>query len=111
MNRTSPETVEAKVVFDADKLDAIGAIGAARAIGFALQAGMPIYARPSERFLNTGQTEPGELHSAYHEYTYKLVKIIDRLCTQAGRSLAQERQRRMCAFFEGLSDEMEGEAP
>jgi len=107
--QTTPETLEAEVVFDADKLDAIGAVGVARAIGYALNAGMPVYARPSERFLRTGQTEPGEPHSAFHEYTFKLVKIIDRLCTQTGKRLAQERQRRMVDFFESLAEEMEGE--
>ncbi len=103
----APETIEAKVVFDADKLDAIGAIGAVRAIGYALQAGMPVYARPSKHFLETGQKEPGELHSAYHEYIFKLVKIINRLCTQTGRSLALDRQLAMVAFFESLAEEME----
>lgn len=104
---TAPLTIEAKALFDADKLDAIGAVGAARAIGYALQAGMPIYARPSERFLQTGITEPDEPHSAFHEYCFKLAKIIDRLQTQTGLKLALERQRIMVAYFESLAREMD----
>ena len=45
-----PLTLEAQVLFDADKLDAIGAIGVARAIGYAAQAGQPAWARPRRSF-------------------------------------------------------------
>lgn len=104
----SPQTLEAKVVFDADKLDAIGAVGAARAIAYAVTAGQPFYALPSDRFLETGQLEPGERHSAYHEFLFKLVKIHERLYTSSGKQLAQERQRRMVEFFDGLAQEICG---
>ena len=102
----SPQTAEARVVFDADKLDAIGAVGAARAIAYAVRAGQPFYARPSASFLESGILEPGERHSAFHEYLFKLVKIQERLRTASGILLAQERQRRMEDFFEGLAQEM-----
>jgi uncharacterized protein len=105
---TQPETLEAKVLFDADKLDAIGAVGVARAIAYALRAGQPFYAAPSEGFLESGRLEAGEPHSAYHEYVFKLVKIRDRLFTRTARQLAEVRQRRMVEFFEGLAAEMAG---
>jgi len=54
-----PQTIEAKVLFDADKLDVLGAIGVARTIGYAVQAGQPIYAEPTEQFLTTGSKQPG----------------------------------------------------
>lgn len=98
-----PQTLEAKVLFDADKLDAIGAIGAARAIAYATQRGEPPYAPPSETFLREGRLAPGETHSAYHEYCFKLVRIKDRLYTASGRRLAQERHHQMVAFFEALA--------
>jgi uncharacterized protein len=103
---TMPETLEARVLFDADKLDAIGAIGVARAIAYAVRLGQPFYAQPSPTFLESGRLEPGEPHSAYHEYVFKLVKIRERLFTRAGRKLAEDRQRRMVDFFEGLEDEV-----
>ena len=106
-DRTVPQTLEAQVLFDADKLDAIGATGAARAIGYALGAGEPFYARPSARFLENGELEQGEAHSAYHEYLFKLVKIKDRLYTGSGGRMAESRQRLMIEFFEGLAAEME----
>jgi uncharacterized protein len=101
----TPGTLEAQVLFDADKLDAIGAIGVARAVAFAVRAGQPAYAQPSEQFLRSGETETGEPHSAYHEYCYKLVKLKDRLFTASARRIAEGRHRQMAAFFEQLREE------
>lgn len=105
-----PHSREAQVLFDADKLDAIGLTGFARAVAFAVQAGQPIYARPSAQFLANGEKEAGEPHSAYHEYLFKLRRIQERLFTPSARRLAQERHQRMCAAFEQLAAEMEGQA-
>jgi uncharacterized protein len=107
--REPPQTLEAKVLFDADKLDAIGAIGAARAIAFAAQAGQLAYAQPSQRFMETGQTEPGEPHSAYHEYVFKLCKLKDRLYTPAARQIGEERHRYLENFFIQLAGEIAGQ--
>jgi uncharacterized protein len=101
----APQSLEARVLFDADKLDAIGAIGAARAVAYAAQHGQPAYAPPSQQFLETGRLEPGEPHSAYHEFCFKLRRIAERLHTPSARSLAAERHRRMTAFFEQLAEE------
>jgi uncharacterized protein len=100
-----PETLEARVLFDADKLDAIGAVGVARAIAFAVQAGRPVFAEPSRRFEQTGQTEAGELHSAYHEFIFKLRHLKERLYTTTGRQIAEERHRYMEDFFDRLREE------
>ncbi len=108
-DREQPETVEAQVLFDADKLDAIGAIGAARAIAYAAQAGQPAFAQPSQRFLETGQAEPGEPHSAYHEYVFKLSKLQDRLYTPTARQIGAQRQVYLQDFFIRLASEITGE--
>jgi uncharacterized protein len=107
--REPPQTLEARVLFDADKLDAIGAIGVARAIAYAAQAGQPAYALPSQRFLETGQTEPGEPNSAYHEFVFKLSKLKDRLYTPAARQIGEERHRYLEDFFNQLALEITGE--
>jgi uncharacterized protein len=104
-----PETIEAKVVFDADKLDAIGAIGVARAIAYAVRAGQPVYAQPSGRFMSTGKTEPGEPHSANHEYIFKLGLLKDRLFTKSAQLIASERHQFMVNFFDILAAEERGE--
>lgn len=104
----APESLEAKILFDADKLDVIGAFGTARTIGYAVQAGQPLYAQPSTKFLEEGQKAAGEPHSAYHEYLFKLRHIRDRLHTSLAREWAQQRHALMEAFFEQLAAEAEG---
>ncbi len=100
-----PESLEAKILFDADKLDVIGAFGVARTIGYAVQAGEPIFSEPSERFLDSGEREPGEPHSAYHEYLFKLRNVKERLHTEPAHRLAAEREKVLVSFFEQLASE------
>ena len=103
--REQPQTLEAQVLFDADKLDAIGARGVLRALAYALAHGMPAYAPPSAQFLASGQLSPGEPHSAYHEFVFKLVRLKDRLYTSTARALAEPRHALMTEFFERLRQE------
>jgi uncharacterized protein len=105
----TPETIEAKVLFDADKLDVLGAIGAARTIAYAALNAEPIYAEPSKQFIETGQKEAGEPHSSYHEFLFKLVQVKDRLLTNTGKKLAEGRHRYLCDFYAQLQAEMRGE--
>ena len=97
-----PETIEAQILFDADKLDVIGAFGVSRTIGFAIQACQPIYEEPSAQFLETGNQIPGEAHSAYHEYLFKLAKIKERLYTTPAQELASSRFEVLKQFFDQL---------
>ncbi len=108
--REQPRSLEAKILFDADKLDVMGAFGAARTIGYAVQAGTPIYAEPSERFRASGELEPGEAHSAYHEYLFKLRRVRERLQTEPARRMGEGRHRALAAFFEQMAAEARGEA-
>ena len=103
-----PVTLEAKILFDADKLDVMGAFGAARTLGYALQAGQPFFAEPSEYFLRTGETDDGEAHSAYHEYLFKLRKVKDRLQTRPAQQMAKERHAVLTAFFNQMAVEARG---
>jgi uncharacterized protein len=103
-----PQSLEARILFDADKLDVLGAFGIARTIGYAIQAGQPVYAAPSEKFLATGEKEHTEPHSAYHEYLFKLRNIRDRLHTDLAHAIADKRIKLMDKFFEALADEDAG---
>ena len=105
-NDVTPQTIEAKVVFDADKLDAIGAIGIARAFAYAGGRNMPLWGHVSPDY------EPGinsnELHTPLHEFHVKLQKIKDSLYTRSGRALAESRHAFMIAFVEQINAEVEG---
>jgi len=103
-----PETLEAKVLFDADKLDVIGAFGVARTIAYDVTVGQPIFAEPSAGFLATGEGEAGEPHSSYHEYLFKLSKIKDRLFTLTARQIAEGRHQFLVDFFEQMAAEARG---
>jgi len=104
-----PQTIEAMCLFDADKLDVLGAIGAARTTAFSAQADLPFYAEPSQLFLESGGHEPGEQHSAYHEYLFKLRFVHEKLLTRAGRRIAKQRDAFLRQYFEQLRAECRGE--
>lgn len=104
-----PETTEAKVVFDADKLDVIGAFGVLRTIAYDVEVGQPPFAMPSAKFMTTREWEDGEPHSSYHEFLIKLVNIKDRLYTETARQMATGRHQFMVDFFDQLLAEHKGE--
>ncbi len=101
-----PQTLEARILFDADKLDAIGAIGVVRAVAYAITHHNPPFYEPSQQFMDSGVLSEGEPHSAYHEYVFKLSKLKDRLYTPTARLIAEERHRVMQAFFDQLKIEL-----
>jgi uncharacterized protein len=104
-----PHTVEAMVLFDADKLDVLGAVGAVRTVVYAALAGQPAYAEPSPRFLAGEGKESGEPHSSYHEYLFKLRRIPERLFTPSARVVAAERAAFLAKFYAQLIAEYVGE--
>ena len=108
-NGERPETLEAQCMFDADKLDVLGAVGAARTIAYAVLAGQPVLSEPSQQFLETGIKEPGEPHSSYHEYLFKLRKVKDQLFTTTGKLIAEDRNDFLTEFYTRLLAEYKGE--
>lgn len=108
-DKEPPATPEAKCIFDADKLDVLGAIGAIRVAVYAALAGTPFYSLPSQQFIETGKEAEGELHSAYHEHLFKLKKIEKKLYTHTAREIARGRSQYLDGFFEQLIAEINGE--
>jgi uncharacterized protein len=104
-NQHTPATTEAKVLFDADKLDAIGAVGVARAFLFAGEVG----ARLHNPDLDAESTRPYSIDdTGYREFKVKLCKIKERMLTAEGRKWARERHAFMDDFFNRFLAEYEG---
>jgi uncharacterized protein len=110
--RTDPEpdTLEAQVLFDADKLDAIGAVGVARAFAYGGARGQRLWAQIESVDLDRWESEGDDLdaHTPVHEFVVKLSRIKDRLFTPTARAIAADRHDAMVAFFERLSEEVQG---
>jgi len=100
-----PESEEAKVLFDADKLDAIGATGIGRAFLFAGEVGAKLH----DGNIDINKTrEYTKDDSAYREYLVKLRKIKNRIFTKEGKRIAKERHKFMVNFFKRLNKEVSG---
>jgi uncharacterized protein len=104
-----PSSPEARCLYDADKLDALGAVGIGRAYMMAGEHGQRLHSEPEE---GVGPRHVGEIdHSAYspvEEHAVKLRHLAGRMTTAEGRSLAEGRSRFMASFFEELEDEVVG---
>ena len=81
-----PDTIEGKIVQDADRLDALGAVGVARTFAFGGEHGRSISSSVSH----------------FHE---KLLLLKDEMNTATGRALAQERHAFLLTFLEEYSKE------
>lgn len=100
-----PQSLEAKVLFDADKLDSIGAVGIGRAFLFAGEVG----ARLHNPGIDLKKTKPyTKEDTAYREFLVKLRLIKSRLFTREGKRIARQRHRFMAGFFDRLKKEVEG---
>lgn len=99
-----PESLEAKILFDADKLDAAGAIGLARTLIYKGFVSEPIY-----RVLPDGTVSDGAgdaQPSFFQEYRYKLEKIYSTFYTRSGKELAGKRRNTAVRFYEDLLKEV-----
>ena len=100
-----PATLEARIVYDADKLDSLGAFGVARAFHFAGRIGACLHNSEQEALASESYSSQD---SAYREYLVKLRGLPDHLLTDAARRIAADRAVFMRAFFDRLNEEQEG---
>jgi uncharacterized protein len=101
-----PGTLEAKILYDADKLDSIGAVGIGRAFLFAGQMGAKLHNDSDVDILESKSYSKED--TAYREFKFKMSKIKDRMLTPEGKRLAEERHVFMEVFFERLERETKG---
>jgi len=98
-----PKTIEAKILFDADKLDSIGAIGIGRAFLFAGEIGAKVHNKKDIDILETKSYT--EEDTAYREYMVKLKFIKKKMMTKTGKKIAKKRDKFMKKFFKQLERE------
>lgn len=99
-----PESKEAKILFDADKLDVTGAMGVARTLVYKGGIGDPLYTLGAGGLPSSGEDD--EAPSFFQEYHFKLKNLYDKFYTDKGRALAAERKNAARAFYDSLYGEV-----
>lgn len=102
--RVAPETIEARVIQDADRLDALGAVGLARciALGGALERPLYVLTDPFCRV-----RLPDDLAATVDHFYTKLLHLADTFQTATGRVEAERRTRVLQDFLKELEHELE----
>ncbi len=116
-NNFEPKSLEAKLLFDADKLEAIGAIGVARSYVWIGRNNAYIYKVPDslEKYAQEnlsgkigGRIQDKTKHSPQIEFETKLKFLPEKLYTEKGRKIAKERLKFYENFLNRLKEEVEG---
>jgi len=102
--RLIPSTLEGKIVQDADRLDALGAIGIARTFSVGGSENRMFY-NPGDPFFKS-RREPDDKQWTLDHFQTKLLKLKDLMHTQAAKNLAQERTNFMDLFIKQLQKEI-----
>lgn len=102
--RIPPETIEARVLQDADRLDALGAIGLARCLMTGERMGLPLY-NPEDPFAE--RREPDDRKFTIDHFYVKLFTLPETMQTDAGREEAQRRVRFLESYLVELGREID----
>lgn len=99
-----PQTIEAKILFDADKVDVSGAVGIARTLVYKGQVSEPLYTLLPDGQVSdgTGDVQP----SFFQEYKYKLEGLYDKFYTGRGAEIAGQRRQAADAFYRSMLQEV-----
>lgn len=116
-NEQTPQTIEAKILFDADKIDSLGAIGIARMFAWAGENKAKLYKEVDlEEYVkeNFGGNKKGMIrdksnHSPQIEFEMKLKFLKGQMYTPAAKKLAQNRTRYTKSFLKRLKKEVQGD--
>lgn len=112
-----PQTIEAKILFDADKLDAVGAVGIARGFCWIGKNNAHIYRKPNiDEYIEenmhgkrNGRIKDKTKHSPQIEFAVKHKFLIDKLFTETAKEICRERIIFSENFLNRLEQEINGE--
>ncbi len=99
-----PKTIEAKILFDADKIDCIGAVGIARSFMYGGQHGQKLtldFKIPEKIYIDDVSK-----HNSILEYDIALKGLANKLYTKTGRKIGSKRQKIIDQYFEQLKEEL-----
>ncbi|MEM4662538.1 MAG: HD domain-containing protein [Candidatus Diapherotrites archaeon] len=112
-----PKTKEAKILYDADKIDVLGAVGIARCFALGGRYGQKLYVeRDLKEYIKenvvpeTGRIKDISKHAPNIEYELKLKHIPKVLYTEKAKKIAKGRMKIMREFFRQMKKEVEGKA-
>ncbi len=107
--KTPVSSIESAVVQDADRLDAIGAIGIARTFAYGGSKGQPLHdPQLKPRTHNSFEEYATTRTSTINHFHEKLLLLKDRMNTDSGRKMAEERHQFMEEFFNRFFEEWDG---
>ncbi|WP_312857358.1 HD domain-containing protein [Neobacillus endophyticus] len=109
-NSVKLKTIEAQIVQDADRIDAIGAIGIARAFAYGGKKGQPIYDPNVQvrEHMSVEEYRNGKSTTIHHFYE-KLLKLKNLLNTNTAIKMAESRQQMMELFLQQFYQEWKGQ--
>jgi len=108
-NRTDkkPQTLEAKILFDSDKLDALGAVGLGRLFMAASEGNAKLH---NDKNIDIEKTKDySEEDTAYREFYLIQRKLPEKMYTAEAKKIARERIKFMEEFFTRMNKEIDGE--
>lgn len=95
-----PQSTEAKILFDADKLDAAGTLGIARTLIYKGQVSDILYSTDQAGYVIDGDNDVK--NTFFNEYKTKLENIYKRFYTKRGKEIAAQRQKSATDFWNAL---------
>lgn len=105
------DSIEGQIIYDADKLDAIGAIGIARAFAYGGANNRAMYEPEREVVLHkTFEAYKNDRTGTINHFHDKLLLLKDRMYTKTGKQLAQHRHKIMEDYLDEFYAEWKGEA-
>lgn len=104
-----PETIEGKCVQDADRLDALGAVGIARTFAYGGSHGRAIHDPDIKPTVNMNADKyHGHISTSINHFYEKLFLLKDMMNTDTAKRIAEQRENYMKAYISEFLDEWDG---